>query len=168
MIRPEAAAALLRWREAMIGGALALLGLRWGLGAFGVLSWLGWALLLAGAALVWIGIQRALFPAGGGGPGVVTVDEGRIEWMGPFTGGAVALSELEMLELDQSTRPPVWRLFVLGHPPLEVPLNAEGAEALFDAFATLPGLSTQKMLAQLRAGDRPSVVVWSKQRPRLH
>lgn len=168
MIRPEAAQALYRWRDVLAGGALAILGGWWGLTTFGPLSWLGWGLLLAGGALIWTGIRRARFWMGQGGPGVVKIDEGAIAWMGPFEGGVVALSELDRLELDPTRQPPAWRLFAPGQAPLIIPVNAEGADALFDAFAQLPQLNTAKLLSELRAGATSPVVIWQKTPPRLH
>ena len=41
-----------------------------------------------------------------------------------------------------------------GQPPLQIPLTATGAEALFDAFATLPGIRTERMLREMRATGR--------------
>ncbi len=168
LIRPEAAAALVQWRDALIGAVLAGLGLWWALAARGILGWVGWALLPIGLLLLWVGIRRARFHSGRGGLGVVTVDESAVAWMGPFHGGALSLAELDRLELDPTLQPPVWRLTAPGEPPLEIPVNAEGADALFDAFAQLPGLDTPKMLAELRGGAQAPVTIWQKSRPRLH
>ena len=168
VIRPEAAQIILRWRDALAGVVLMGLGLWWALTAFGILNWLGWLLLPVAAALIWTGTRRARFHMGSGGPGVVSVDEGAVAWMGPFTGGAVSLSELDRLELDPTRDPAIWRLHAPGQPVLEIPVTAEGADALFDAFARLPGLDTARMLTQLRAGAQLSVTIWQKSRPRLH
>lgn len=168
MIRPEATQIILRWRDALAGVAVLGLGLWWALTAYGVLNWLGWLLLPLAAALIWTGARRARFHMGGGGPGVVSVDEGAVAWMGPFTGGAVPLSELDRLELDPTRDPAIWRLHAPGQPVLEIPVTAEGADALFDAFARLPGLDTARMLTQLRAGAQAPVTIWQKSRPRLH
>ena len=46
-LRPEARAALMRWREVLLAGAVAALGLRWGLAAFGALQIVGWAMVVA-------------------------------------------------------------------------------------------------------------------------
>ncbi|WP_353049794.1 hypothetical protein [Lutimaribacter degradans] len=167
-MRPEAAATLSRWRDALVGLVLGGLGAWWGLTAHGILSWVGWGLLLLGLVLIWTGARRARFHAGRGGPGVVTVDEGAVAWLGPFGGGAVALSELDRLELDPTSDPAVWRLHAPGQAPLDIPVTAEGADALFDAFARLPGLDTPRMLAELRGGAQAPVTIWQKTRPRLH
>lgn len=165
-IRPEARAALWRWREVLAGGGVALLGASWALGPRGLLGWVGWALILAGVALVVIGIQRGRFRTGGGGHGVVQVDEGQITYFGPLSGGTVAAVELERLTLDPTAHPAHWLLEQPGQPVLFIPIDAEGAEALFDVFSTLPGLRTEHMLAELRRGRRP-VVIWERASQRL-
>ena len=46
--------------------------------------------------------------------------------------------------------------------PLFIPVNAEGSDGLFDVFAALPGLRTERMLSQLRAGGAHPVVIWER------
>lgn len=161
-VRPEARAALWRWREALAGAGALALGLWWGVGAGGILAWLGGAVALAGGALILAGLQRGRFRRGGGGPGVVTVDEGRIAYFGPLTGGAVALSEISALGLDPAAKPAHWVLSQPGQPDLFIPLNAEGAEALFDALVALPGLRTEAMLARMRGTTPGPVTIWRR------
>lgn len=161
-IRPEAQAALWRWREVLAGAATAGLGLFWVLGPGALLGWVGGALILAGFALGLIGVQRARFRAGGGGVGVVQVDEGQIAYFGPLSGGVVAARELERLVLDPTLHPAHWVLGQPGQDPLHIPVNAEGSDALFDVFAALPGMRTERMLAQLQGAARHPVVIWER------
>ena len=161
-IRPEARAALMRWRGVIASLALALLGLFWVLDGHGLIRIAGWVLLALGAVLAVVSWQRTRFGSGGGGPGVVQVDEGQITYMGPLTGGAVAARDLERLTLDPTTHPAHWVLLQPGQPPLHIPVNAEGGEALFDVFATLPGLRTERMLAQLQGRSLHPVVIWER------
>lgn len=167
-VRAEARAVLWQWREVLIGGAILLLGASWAFGSGGLLHWLGYAVLVLGGAVVLAGLQRVRFRMGHGGPGVVTVDEGQVSYFGPLNGGMVAMRELVRLEIDATSRPPVWRLTQPGQGALNIPLNAEGADALFDAFAVLPGIRTERMLAEMkREADHP-IVIWQKQVTRLH
>lgn len=161
-IRPEARAALWKWREILVAIAVSLVGLSWVIGPGGLLAWLGWVLLAAGAALTVVGFQRLRFRAGSGGPGVVVVDEGQISYLGPLTGGVVAVTELEQLTLDPTAKPPHWVLIQPGQPALHIPVNAKGAEALFDVFAALPGLRTESMLAELGGRAVHPVVIWER------
>ncbi|AXI45289.1 hypothetical protein C1J03_04100 [Sulfitobacter sp. SK012] len=160
--RPEANAALWRWREVIVGGAVALWGLWWIAGPGQLLAIPGWAFVIGGSALIWLGVQRARFRGDGGGVGAVQVDEGQISYFGPLTGGVVALRELERLSLDTTAKPAHWRLDQPGSAPLLIPVNAAGSEALFDAFATLPGLKTERMLSELRSPRPQPVVIWER------
>ena len=161
-IRPEAKAALWRWREVLAAVGVAALGVSWiGLPG-GLLGWIGWLLVIVAVALAVVGVQRARFRTGAGGPGVVTVDEGEITYLGPLTGGVVAAREIERLALDPTARPAHWILEQPGQPSLHIPVNAEGAEALFDVFASLPGLRTEQMLSQLNGGSAHPVVIWER------
>lgn len=160
--RPEAKAALWRWREVLVASAVALVGLWWIIGPGRLLAVPGWALLLTGAALGVIGFQRARFRSGGDGPGAVQVDEGQIAYFGPLTGGVMALQSLERLSLDARSHPAHWRLDAPGQDALLIPVNAAGSEGLFDAFATLPGLRTERMLHELRGGQSHAVVIWER------
>ncbi|MEP2151796.1 MAG: hypothetical protein ABJI43_15935 [Roseobacter sp.] len=162
VIRPEAKEQLLRWREALAGGVALALGLWWLFGARQLLLLPGVALCLAGGALIWIGIQRARFRVAGQGPGSVQVDEGQITYYGPLTGGAVALADLAAITFDPTLHPAHWRLKQTGVPELLIPVNADGADKLFDAFSTLPGLRIDRVLAALKSQDRHPNVIWQR------
>ena len=160
--RPEAKAHLFRWREARAGGGLFVLGGWWLIGPGRLLTLPAIACMIAGLALIWLGIQRARFRSAGQGPGTVEVDEGQIAYFGPLTGGAVALREISRLSLDRAQHPAHWRLDQPGLAPVMIPVNAAGAEALFDAFATLPGLRTERMLAALQSQNKHPIVIWQR------
>lgn len=169
LIRPELREFSARWREALIGAAVLVLGLYWALTGLGILAWLGWLLVIVAPVLIFAGVQRGRFRSGSGGPGVVTVDEGQVAYFGPLTGGMVALSEISRLSLDSASHPPVWVLQQLGQPDLAIPLTAQGADALFDVFAALPGIRTDHMLEQMRTGGGAHrVVIWERPPRRLH
>ncbi|MCP4818871.1 MAG: hypothetical protein GY883_06770 [Shimia sp.] len=165
-IRPEARAAIAKWREVLIGLGVLCLGLWWASGG-GLLRWIGFAVLIAGAALIVSGIQRARFRRGTGGPGVVQVDEGEVAYFGPLNGGSVAVRALSRLVLDGRSSPAVWALYQPGRQPLHIPVTAEGGEALFDAFSSLPGLKTEQMLAKLTDPKPEPVLIWAKDDRRL-
>ena len=161
MIRPVVRDAARRWREPLIGGALVALGLWWALGT-GLLVWIGAAVAALGAAILLTGVQRVRFDRGADGPGVVRVDERRIVYMGPVTGGTVALDDLRRLDLDPAGEPdPVW---VMTGPEdaLRVPVTARGADGLLGAFAALPGLETGRLLHELSRGGEAAVTVWER------
>ncbi len=161
-IRPEAKLALWRWREVLVAVAVFLVGLSWISGPGGLLGWMGWILVAVAVALAVIGVQRVRFRMGAGGPGVVTIDEGQIAYLGPLDGGIVAAREIERLALDPTSDPAHWVLDQPGQPALHIPVNAEGAEALFDVFSALPGLKTERMLSELNGGSPHPVVIWER------
>ena len=160
--RPEAQAQVWRWREVIVGGGALVLGLYLALGPGGLLSFLGIAAVIGGVLLIWIGIQRGRFRGDSDGVGAVQVDEGQVTYFGPLTGGTIDLREMERLTLAGTMFPAHWRLEQLGVPPLLIPVNAAGAEALFAAFASLPGLRTERMLSTLKANPRQAVVLWHR------
>lgn len=166
-IRPEVQAALTRWRETLIGVVITLLGLYW-TSATGILQWVGVVVAVAGAVLIFTALQRARFRTGAGGVGVVTVDESEISYFGPFNGGTMSVRELSMLSLDPRSKPPVWVLSQSGQPDLYIPVNAEGTDLLFDAFAALPGIRTDHLLSALNKGADDVVVIWAKAPRSLH
>ena len=161
MIRPEARATLWRWREALAGLGMAALGLWWIAGPGQLLGWVGWIVLAAGLALAVAGIQRGRFRGAGDGPGVVQVDEGAIHYFGPLTGGQAALTEISRLVIDRGARPAHWRIEQRGHPPLTIPVTARGADALFEVFVQLPGLTAQRLIAA-RRGPPQEQEVWRR------
>ena len=167
-IRPEVIAFLSRWHEAFLAVAVGGLGIYLVLTSFGILAWIGGAMIAMAPFQFYAGIQRGRFRGRSGGPGVVTVTEGQVAYFGPLTGGAIALSELSRLSLDSASHPPCWVLEQPGQPALQVPLNAEGADALFDVFAALPGIRTDRMLEEMRRTTSPqSTVIWEKPRDRM-
>ncbi len=163
MIRPEAARALNRWREAATGVGVLALGLWWALGTGGLLAWVGWALVAAGGALAVAGVQRGLLRRSGGGPGLVQVTEGRIVYFGPLGGGAAALSELSALHLIRGPGGGLaWVLDQPAEPALVIPLDAEGADALMDLLGSLPGLSLARLVAATRRPPQGRMLLWQR------
>lgn len=149
MIRDGAREALWQAREVLAGGALLGLGL-WlmALGGY-LLVPVGAGVGLGGLALGLLGLRRMRFAATGDAPGVVSVDEAQISYMGPQLGGFVSLTDLTEIRLITLRGRRMWRLKQTDGQALLVPLEAAGAEALFDAFSALPGLSSADLVAAL-------------------
>ena len=136
-LRPEVISGLLRWRDALVGSVLIAFGLYSAFTGLTVQRWTGYLLILLGAALLWEGIKRARFPAPGGGPGVVDVDERQITYFGPLGGGAVSIDELSRVEIRTGPAGPHWDFTDTSGATLTIPGNAENVELLFDALAAL-------------------------------
>lgn len=167
-LRPEAAATLMRFRETLAGLAATLLGVWWLTTGVGAVVLVGAVLAVAGPLLAWAGIQRARFRGAGEGPGMVRVVEGQLTYYGPADGGAVFTQDITGLALHPGASGPEWVIHHRGGPPLVIPVDAAGAEALFDVFAALPGLETQTMLARLSHPPPEPVTIWAPDRRRLH
>jgi hypothetical protein len=167
--RPEVRALLWRWRDTIAGVVLIALGLWWGLRAFGAVQWLGYVVIVGGIILTAAGVQRARFRQDGIGSGVVQINERRLSYFGPLDGGVIDVADLTKLELDPSGHPdPNWVLSGVGGQTLSIPINATGAEALFDVFAALPGIKTGDMLDVLSRTPDARVTIWARVRPLLH
>ncbi|WP_323784792.1 hypothetical protein [Thalassovita sp.] len=168
-LRPEAATQLRRWREALVALALSLLGLYWALTSFGLLQWLGYFITALGALWVFLAVRRARFRVGMGGAGIVEVDEGRISYFGPLVGGSLAVPGLVAVRLIRRDDGGLaWFLLAQDTTPLNIPVNADGAEALYDVFATLPGLNMQALLKALKHPPSEDVLIWHSEMRRLH
>ena len=168
-IRPAARARLWRWREALVGVLVALWGLWLVATGLSTARIFGAVLLALGAAVVVAGWQRARFRRGRGGAGVVEVTEGQVAYFGPLEGGVLASETISAVVLvPQPHGAPVWELRSPGTGPLRIPADAEGADALFDVFETLPGLRMEPLLAALEAGDGALRILWTRPHARLH
>jgi hypothetical protein len=108
------------------------------------------------------------FSMGGGGAGLVQVDERRLAYFGPLTGGVIDLGDLTRVDLDPTGKPAHWVLRDQGGQMIYIPVNAEGAEALFDVFAALPGIRTERMLDLLKNSPKERVLIWERAQGRLH
>lgn len=174
MIREGARAALWQARELIFGALLALIGL-WTANQGGyLLVPVGAAIAIGGAAFGLLGWRRMRFSMGTDAPGVVQVDEAQITYMGPQLGGFISLSDLIEIRLVSLRGRKLWRLKQSDGQALLIPLNAAGAEELFDAFASLPGLSSGSLVAALddpavkgpalvtQTGDGQSQVIWQR------
>ncbi|MEM0949771.1 MAG: hypothetical protein AAGK37_20400 [Pseudomonadota bacterium] len=168
-IRPEVAEQLNRWRETLAGTAAFAFGAFWMITEPGAMRIIGTALTVGGALLLVAGIQRARFRKGSDGAGVVQVIEGQVTYFGPTDGGVLASDQLVRVELiPNGAKAPSWRITHRTGEPLTIPIDARGAEALFDVFAALPGLDTAAMLEEMNRIPAFPVTIWQQGTPRLH
>lgn len=168
-LRPEVRALLYRWRELLIAGVVLLWGIWWALTGIGITTWLGYIFSLIG--IVWgvAAMQRARFAQGDDGLGVVQIRERRLAYFGPLDGGIMDVADLSRLEIDPTSHPdPSWILTSIEGQVLAIPINAKGAEGLFDVFAALPDIKTHVVLDVLSHTPDARVTVWSQVRPLLH
>ena len=162
-LRPEAARALTRWREVLVAVAIAALGAWIAFRPGPIVQGFGYVLIAAGALGLVPALRRARFHAEGQGPGVVRIDEGRVLFMGPVNGGTIAIREMTSLSLRRDAEGQAGWVLVEPTALLTIPVNAEGADALFDAFTALPGLNAQHLLAALGRNRVGTERVWLRE-----
>lgn len=155
-LRDGAREALIRWREVIAAAAVTALGLWWASRGGVLLLPAGLALAALGAGWGWTALRRLRFQPVGEAPGVVELDEGRITYFGLTGGGSVGLSDLAELRLLRMRGRAVWRLKQGDGQTLLIPAEAQGAEMLFDAFASLPGIDLGQVVAAVTDGPAPS------------
>ncbi|MDJ1015741.1 MAG: hypothetical protein QNJ35_04440 [Paracoccaceae bacterium] len=163
-IRPEVQASIWRWREVIGGAALLAAGLWLATYGIGPRFWFGTIVAAFGVGLIFAGIPRGRFRGQGGGAGVVDVDERRITYFGPVEGGSMALADIQRL---CAVPPRVWELTSVGSEALRIPMDAEGADQLFDTFTALPGMRASALVHAARGAVGEPEIVWEKPRVRL-
>jgi hypothetical protein len=148
-IRPEITEGLSRWREVLSAGAVVALGLWLALQHGFVLPALGLLLIVFGIGWAAVAVRRLRFRQAGEAPGIVRVTEAQIAYLGPRIGGFVGLPDLTEVRLLTHRGQRVWKLRAATGEALHIPVEAEGADSLFDAFAGLPGMDMGALVAAL-------------------
>lgn len=162
LIRDEARATLKRHREVIAAVAAGAAGV-W-LISLGGLLLIPVGGMVLGLAVLWAisALRRLRFAQEVAAPGMVEVDEGQVGYLGPGLGGYVALPDLVELRLIRLHGKRVWRLKQSDGQALLIPVEAAGAERLFDAFSALPGMDSQALVAALNAGLTEDRVIWRR------
>lgn len=152
LIRPELSDAIWRFREVIWAGMVVGAG-AWlvNLGGW-LLTPLGLVLGVVGGVLAVMAWRRARFAQTTAAPGVVELDEAQVAYLGPGNGGFLSLQELVELRLLTLRGRRLWRLKQADGQALLIPVDAKGADRLFDAFATLPGMDTAALVDALGPG----------------
>lgn len=153
VIRPELIAATRRAQEVIWATGVMAFGawLIW-LGGY-LLVPLGTAVIALGASLAIMAYRRMRFAQDTLAPGIVEVDEGQIGYLGPTIGGYVSLPELAELRLVTMRGRRLWRLKQTDGQTILIPVDAAGADRLFDAFASLPGMDSAALVAAVGRPD---------------
>lgn len=158
------AAFVARHGEALAGLALAAVGLWIATRGGWFLAGVGLAVAALGLGWAVVASRRARFRHGTSAPGLVEVIEGRIGYFGAGTvmGGEIGLDELAEIRLMTLRSGRSWRLRTLDGQALLIPLGAAGSEALYDAFAALPGIDMGRLSAALAEtqGAEASQSLW--------
>jgi hypothetical protein len=186
-LRPEATAALLQWRDVILGLGLVILGMWLGLGASGLVWFFAVAIVAIGAALAWTGGQRARIRRREGGRGVVELDERQLSFLDAGSGAVVALSDVTRIEIeitgtssrtgsgtsiststDQGQGDMFWIFTRPGESAARIPASAVGSDKMIDALAGFPGANYENVIKASGTSDAGLFVIWQKSRPLLH
>jgi len=155
MTRSDLLAALHRNAELLAALALAAFGIWTATQGGYLLAPVGLALFAIGAGWALTTWRRLRFQQAGEAPGIVRVTEAQIAYFGPRVGGFVGLPDLVELRLLTLRGRRIWKLKQADGQLLHIPVESDGAEALFDAFATLPGIDMAALVAAL-GSDAPA------------
>jgi hypothetical protein len=163
-VRPDLVARLRPWREVLLWGAVLSAGL-WlvvrGVQAGAVLVFaLGVVLAVAGGGLVVTGLRRRRLQGQVPDEGVVAIEEARIGYLGPRSGGFLDLDSLERVEIVTDGQRPAWRLVGQGEDALRIPIGARGAEGIYDALAGFVALDEEALHAALSTRRPGRFPVW--------
>lgn len=168
-MRPEAAKGLRRWREVLLAILMTSFGMHWVLTSFGMFRLMGGLIFLLGCVWIVLALKRARFNKGGGGEGVVLVDEGRISYFGPQAGGSLSIVGLISIRLlHEPGGRKSWYLLAQETTPLTIPVDAEGAETLFDVFDNLPHMDMKMLQAALDTEIEEDILLWHVDMRKLH
>ena len=167
-VRPEAAETWNRWKQVILGLAIAGFGLSVVISWFGIAKLGGVAIIAMGGLVAIDGWRRARFPAGSGGAGVVYVTEREIRYMSGSGGGSVSLEDLTRIEIHRNLRGRVTWVFYQDDHMLEFPGDAEGTAKLFDAFSALNGVNYSQAEAAANGQGPDLFLVWQKDKRKLH
>ncbi|MEL7012828.1 MAG: hypothetical protein AAFO72_06065, partial [Pseudomonadota bacterium] len=72
-------------------------------------------------------------------------------------------TEITRLAYDPSGKPAHWVLSQPRQEDLYIPVDASGAEVLFDVFTRLPGLKTEQVLRVIEAPSTSVTILWERQ-----
>jgi hypothetical protein len=169
-LRPEAVTWLRRHAETL--GAFAVFGV--GLSAFarGAIGGLpfyigvGGCLILVSFLFIRGAVERLRLSRGQVAPGVVLLDERRLGYFGPESGGFLETDSLCRVELDIRVDEALWHLTGEQGDSLTVPHGAEGAAQLYDLFSRLPGLRLSPALDMIDNDLHGRHLIWTASPPK--
>ncbi|MEM9138581.1 MAG: hypothetical protein AAGB15_02025 [Pseudomonadota bacterium] len=170
--RPEAKAALRRFGEPVLYFVVAIIGLWQGLRLINQGSWAGAVLMGLGglaALAVFNAAERALvaWRARRAGPGLVSIQEGRIAYFGPNGGAVMALDALVRVEIITTNDGPMaddhfWQLTDETGQIAVIPGGAQDATDLLDRLGSLPGFDHMAVISAMGSTENARFLVWQK------
>ena len=164
--RPEINALFRRWGETLLMGTAAAL--LFGLALRGLMvrpPLITLVLAAIGAvalSLTWIAAQKARIRGGADDPGVVRIEETRITYFGPLSGGVAHLPDIERISVQKGATGAFWMIVQQDIPVIAIPAEAAGADRLPEAFAALPGFWIGRAAQAFAAPGQHESVIWKR------
>lgn len=168
-VRPEAARAIRRYAEPAVYAGVAALCLWKAVGLLADGAWIGLVPLALGAVAAFAALgtaERALVArrSARSGPGIVSVQEGRISYFGPHGGAGVAIDALVRVDIVAGDGPSGarWELTDETGQRLSIPASAAQAETLLDALGGLPGFNNMAVVLAMQAETPRRSPIWRR------
>ena len=159
-----------RYAEPAVYAAIAALCLWKAVSLLASGSWIGLVPLALGAiaAFAVLGTaERAMVARRSAlaGPGIVSVQEGRISYFGPHGGASVAVDALVRVDIvaGDGASGARWELTDEAGQRLSIPASAAQAETLLDALGGLPGFNNMAVVLAMQAETPGSSPIWRRQ-----
>ena len=171
-IRPEAAKTISTWAEPTIYAGLAILCGVKGIGLLANGHGVGVVLAAIGLFAIFAfygAVTRSVYAQKmrEKGPGIVSIQEGRISYLGPL-GGAI-LARDALVSVDIVTNSTAfgdadlhWVLTDESHQKVAIPGAATDADKLLDALGALPGFDHDALTKAMKAHGNERFPVWRR------
>lgn len=172
-IRPEAARFLGTWAEpALYAGVAILCGVK-GIGLLANGAWTGGILAAIGLVAIFAfygAVTRSVYSQRmrEKGPGIVSVLEGRISYLGPLGGAVMARDALVSVDIVTnasgfSDADLHWVLVDESHQRVAIPGSATDADKLLDSLGALPGFDHEAIVRAMKAHGNERFPVWRRE-----
>lgn len=167
MFRTDAIAQLSRWKEPILIALVLIFALRLLWRAVTFNNWItgiaGVVLVIVVASLLYVSYLRARLRRSASGPGIVEIDEQKITFFGPETGGEVELSNVTRLQISTLPNKMGDRNWIIWHHggSLVIPTAATGADQLLETLTALPGFRLDTTLKAIEATTQEIFTIWS-------
>ena len=172
--RPEAVRFLTTWAEPAIYAAVAIFcGVR-GIGLIANGAWTGAVLAAIGLIAIFAfygAVTRSVYSERMRvkGPGIVSVLEGRISYLGPLGGAVMARDALVSVDIvtnatGYGSADLHWVLTDEAHQKVAIPGSATDADKLLDALGALPGFDHEAIIRAMKSSGNDRFPVWRRHR----
>ena len=171
-IRPEASQTIATWAEPVIYAGLAILCGVKGIGLLANGHGVGVVLAAIGLFAIFAfygAVTRSVYAQRmrDKGPGIVSVLEGRISYLGPLGGAIMARDALVSVDIVTNSTAfgkadLHWVLIDESHQKVAIPGAATDADKLLDALGALPGFDHDAFVRAMKAHGNERFPVWRR------